>query len=84
MAKEISRSNSIPMVFYPFGHTGKKYKGQKTETIQCPVCGYKFEAKVGESYDPKFAGYTHVMNPTTCPNVKCKQVFWMADGLDRD
>jgi len=69
------------MIFYPFGHKGKKYENQKTEIIVCPECKENFEAQIMLSSDPEFMGFCHVANPDRCPH--CNQKFWYRDGFEK-
>lgn len=70
-----------PIIFYPFGFNGKKYRGQKEEKIKCPKCNVEFNAEVIESDDPDYVGYCHVIRPSKCP--KCNQKFWYRDGFEK-
>jgi uncharacterized protein with PIN domain len=70
-----------PIICYPFGYSGKKYNGQKTEKIKCPKCKKEYEVSILESIDPEYTGYCHASNPSICPH--CQQKFWYRDGMEK-
>lgn len=70
-----------PRITYPFGFSGKKYNGQKTEVIKCNKCGKSYEVTVQESADPDYMGKVHALNPSMCPF--CSQKWWYRDGFEK-
>jgi len=76
-----TKIDAPPVTFYPFGHRGKKYTGQKSEIIACPKCKKSFEVSIMTSEDPEYIGYCHARDPNVCPH--CEQSFWYRDGFER-
>lgn len=71
-----------PKLWYPFGYNGKRYTGQQSEIVKCPICGHVFKSKVIESMDPDWPGFCHALT-TQCPNKECLQNLWSRDGFEK-
>lgn len=77
----IDERRKRPVIFMCFGHNGKRYTGQKFETVKCKECKKDYVVEVVQSCDSDYVGFCHAIGPSQCPN--CGQNFWYRDGIEK-